>query len=181
MLSGGGEGGANTCRTSSCFTAAARLIVSAGEEILTRSGKTYTPLLTRDAPSSWQQDMLHAIPALGECSHSISFFVASLFAGEFVFPCPCAAHMFPAQHAVPRAIHADAHIGVHSSNTAIRHTQAPTILPGAIGTWSERVITQHSRIPEPLATFHIPAHSARPMSCATCPSNFPLTQFPRHR
>ncbi len=165
---GGGEGGANTCRTSSCFTRAARLTVSAGDEILTRSGKRYTPLLTRDAPSSWQLDRLHAIPALGECSHSIPFFVASLFAGEFIFPCPCAAHMFPAQHAVPCAIHADAHIGVHSSNTAIRHTQAPTILCVALATWSERVITRDSRIPEPLATFHILPHPRAP--CPALPA-----------
>jgi hypothetical protein len=157
---GGGEGGANTCKTSSCFKATAEFSVSAGAEIPTGSGKTYTLLLTREAPSSWQQDMLQAvIPAPRECSHSTSFFVASLFPGEFFFPRPCAAHMFPAQHAIPRAIHADAHIGVHSSNTAIRHTHAPTVLPGAIGAWSERFITRDSRIPEPLASFHTPPRS----------------------
>ena len=128
----------NTCKTSSCFTATANLIVSAGAAISTGSGNTYTLLLTAiGASSSWQQDMLHAaIPAPFECSHS-----APVFAGEFVFPCPCAAHMFPVQHAIPCNINADAHIGVHSSNTAIRHTHAPTVLPGAIGAWSERLIT----------------------------------------
>ncbi len=140
-LLGGGEGGANTCKTSSCFKATVEFTVSGGAEISTGSGNTYTLLLTRDAPSLWQQDMLHAtIPALRGCSHSISFFVASLFPGELVFPCPCTGHIFPAQHAVPRAIHADAHIGVHNSNTAIRHTHAPTVLTGAIGAWSERLI-----------------------------------------
>jgi hypothetical protein len=138
---GGGEGGASTCKTSSCFKATVEFTVSGGAEISTGSGNTYTLLLTSDAPSVWQQDMLHAtIPAPRGCSHSISFFVASFFPGELVFPCPCTAHIFPAQHAAPRAIQADAHIGVHNSNTAIRHTDAPAVLPGAIGAWSERLI-----------------------------------------
>jgi hypothetical protein len=169
-LLGGGEGGANTCKTSSYCTETVVLIVSAGAEIAAGAGNTYTPLLTRDAPCWWQQDMLHAAnPALRECSHSISFFVASLFSVEFVFPCPCAAHMFPAQHPIPRAIHADAHIGVHSSNTAIRHTQAPTVLPGAIGAWSEPFITRDSRIPELPVIFQIPLRSAHP--CTSLPAN----------
>jgi hypothetical protein len=152
----GGEGGANTCNTSWYFVAAAKLTVSAGAEIPTTSGRTYTLLLTREVLCSGQQDMLHAaIPAPRECSHAISFFVGSLFAGEFVFPCACTAHIFPSQHAIPRAIHADAHMGAHSSNTAIRHTHAPTVLPGAIGAWSERLIRRDSRKPEPPATFHI--------------------------
>ncbi len=137
-LLGGGEGGANTCKTSSCFAATAKLMVSAGAAISTGCDNTYTPLFTTtDASSSWQQDMLQAaMPVARECSHS-----APVFAGEFVFACPCAAHIFPAQHAIPCSIHADAHIGVHNSNTAIRHTHAPTVLPGAIGAWSERLIT----------------------------------------
>jgi hypothetical protein len=174
-LLGGGEGGVNTCKTSSCLTATAKPTVSAGTETTTVSDRTYTLLLTSNVPCSWQQDILHAvIPAPRECSHSVSFFVEWLFPADLLFPCPCGAHIFPSQHAIPRAIHADAHIGAHSSNTATRHTHAPTVLPGAIGAWSERFISPASRIPEPPATFHI-------LDSCYQRSELSLTQFPRHR
>jgi len=117
--------------------------IAAGSDTFAGSGNTYTALLTTEELCSWQQDILQAaIPPLCECSQSIgaSSFAASLFPEEFVFPCPWAAHMFPVQHAIPRACHAVAHIGAHSIITAIRHTHAPAVFPGAIGAWSERFI-----------------------------------------
>jgi hypothetical protein len=139
---GGGEGGTITRKTSSYFTALVGLTISRGSKIAAASGSTYTPAPAIKGLCSWQQDMEQAaIPAPGECAHSIgaSRFAASLFVGdgEFALPCPCAAHMFPAQHDIPRAAHADAHIGADSSTTAVRHTHAATILRRASGVWSE--------------------------------------------
>jgi|SRR5271165_750847 len=57
---GGGEGGANTCKTSSHFAATLEFSVAAGSEIATGSGKTYSVPVIKEAPCSWQQDIAQA-------------------------------------------------------------------------------------------------------------------------
>jgi hypothetical protein len=133
---GGGEGGARTCKTAREFIANPGLGISANSGVIAGFGNTYTVLTTEELWSG-QQDILQAIPKPRECAHSTgaSSFAAWRFPEEFVFPFPCVAHMLPVQQAIPCTTHADANIGAHKRSTAIRHTQAPAILPGAKGKW----------------------------------------------
>src|SRR5208283_249502 len=49
------------------------------------------------------------------------------------FVCPRAAHIPPSQQLILVDCHAAAHTGDQSNISAVRHTQAPVFLPGAIG------------------------------------------------
>lgn len=116
------------------------------KENIIGSGKTKITAPVAGRSWSWQQDIWQVIKPVwlarlhstGACSCAGDW----AFAAPSVPECPCARHIVPLQQAIPLACHAAAHVGAHSSARANKHTPAPTLLSGAIETWSVRFMVE---------------------------------------
>ena len=105
-----------------------------GAEIATGLGSTKTIAPVTTGSVGWQHAILQSIAAFPWCSHKegCAFFAASASPELFFDACPCSGHIAPSQQPMPAACNAKAHAGAHSSITAIKHTHAPSLLPGAL-------------------------------------------------
>src|SRR5271157_58590 len=136
MLLGGGEGVSNKDEAITAGACSRVSCASAGAEILVGLGITKITAAIIVDPSSWQQFIPHieslACPSRPQTIGADSCDMPAFSEVWPAFACPRAAHIFPAQHAIPLFCDPVAHSGVQSSATANRHTQAPSF-PGAIG------------------------------------------------
>jgi hypothetical protein len=124
-----------------------------GAEIARALGSTKTTAPVTAGSLGWQHAMLQSIAVFGAwCSHpAIGASFAGLVSLELFFgACPCSGHIAPSQQPIPAACKAEAQAGAHSNNTAIKHTHARNLLPGALESWRILFIFRTSRI------LHIP-------------------------